>query len=397
MSNHCAAPWRGLHVQVDGGISTCCAGGIKFGNINTHTLEEALSDPKLKEIRERMKSGELPEEYCGVCKRARENNLTSEMDWHNSLNKDFDIQSSGTDYQFPVIFDARWDNTCNSACTYCTPFFSSKWGSLLGERVDRPVKDHKKKIQDFFVGNSHGLKTVSMVGGEPLLLKQNSNLLDIIPENVTVDIITNLSTDVTKSKVFEKLLAKRKVHWHVSLENVEQRYEYVRQESKWDQLLTNLKIIGNEIRNPPEKNDHEIGFMSIFNLFNSTRLCEFKEFSIEAMSFFPHKFKGMNNIIKNIDVVWQNFKEPKALCLDHYGKDILEYSIVEIEKFLQKDPTDIEKQFFNAKIQEFKNAPAHTTDTQKALLRNFIAKNEKIFDNTGTFKKLWPELSFLTD
>ena len=67
-----------------------------------------------------------------------------------------------------------------------------------------------------------------MVGGEPLLMKENADLLELIPDNVKVDVISNFSTDVTKSKVFEKLLKRPKVNWHISIENGGERYEYVR-------------------------------------------------------------------------------------------------------------------------------------------------------------------------
>jgi len=393
----CAAPWRGLHIQVDGGISTCCAGKIKFGNIKNSTIESALSNEKLKEIRTTIKSGELHKEHCEICILASKNKIGSEKDWHNSLNDDFNIETANIDYQFPVIFDARWNNTCNSACTYCSSFFSSKWASLLSEHESKPVKHYKDEIKLFFSNNSDRLKTVAMVGGEPLLINENSDLLELIPSHATVDVISNLSIDVTKSNVFEKLLSRKKVNWHVSMENIGERYEYVRQESKWQRVLDNLKIIGNEVRNPPEKNDHEIQFLSLFHLFNSTRLCEFKEFASEAMSFFPHKFKGKGHSNKNIEIVWQNFKNPAALCLDNYGKDVLDLSITEIEKYLLYDILDVEKKFFQEKIKQFKAVKQNTPDAMFKELKHFVKKNETIFHNQGKFKELWPELSFIVN
>src|SRR6056300_5347 len=394
--NNCAAPWRGLHIQVDGGISTCCAGAFKLGNINTDTIDSALSNEKLKEVRATIKSGVLHKEYCRTCIMASKNKIKSEMDWHNSLNGDFDLDSAGLDYQFPVIFDARWNNTCNSACTYCSSMFSSKWASLLSEQDNKPVKDNLEKIKLFFSKNNDKLKTVAMVGGEPLLMKENAELLDLMPTNVTVDVISNFSVDVTRSKVFEKLLSRRKVLWHISMENVGARYEYVRQESNWQRVLDNLKILGNEVRNPPEKNDHEIQIFSLYHLFNSTRLCEFKEFASEALSFFPHKF-GEGHPSKNIEIVWQNFQEPAAICLDHYGKDVLDGCIVELEKYLSTDVLDNEKNFFSEKISRFKTVNTNTPSDTIKKLKSFIQKHETIFNNHGKFKELWPEFSFIID
>jgi len=381
---------------VDGGISTCCAGAFKLGNINTDTIDSALSNEKLKEVRATIKSGVLHKEYCRTCIMASKNKIKSEMDWHNSLNGDFDLDSAGLDYQFPVIFDARWNNTCNSACTYCSSMFSSKWASLLSEQDNKPVKDNLEKIKLFFSKNNDKLKTVAMVGGEPLLMKENAELLDLIPTNVTVDVISNFSVDVTRSKVFEKLLSRRKVLWHISMENVGARYEYVRQESNWQRVLDNLKILGNEVRNPPEKNDHEIQIFSLYHLFNSTRLCEFKEFASEALSFFPHKF-GEGHPSKSIEIVWQDFHKPDAICLDHYGKDILAECIIELEKYLLTDVLENEAHFFKDKISRFKTVNTNTPSDTIKKLKSFIQKHETIFNNHGKFKELWPEFSFIID
>lgn len=396
-SNSCAAPWRGLHIQVDGGISMCCAGGFKLGNINSDTIESALASDRAKQVRENMKQGKLPEDFCKLCINAKSNGLHNEQDWHNSYNEDFEIDNANNEYQYPVIFDARWNNTCNSACVYCGPELSSKWASTLDLHGQKPNKDNKGKIKTFFLDKSDRLKTVAMVGGEPLLMKENSDLLDFIPPHVKIDIISNFSTDVTKSKVFEKLLQRQKVNWHISLENIGERYEYVRQGSLWQTVIDNLKILGKEVRNPPEKNDHEIQFMSLFHLLSATKICEYKQFAKEAIKFFPHKFQEKNPYRKNIEIVWQNFSQPKELNVENYGEDVLGKVIVEIEKYLETDVTSKEKFYFTSKIQKFKKIKNSTNPKTKENLIEFVRKNEKLFNEVGYFNRLWPELSYLID
>lgn len=396
MNSICSAPWRGLHIQVDGGISTCCAGGFKLGNINTDTIESALAHEKLKKVRESIKKGVLPEDYCKFCINAKKDGLRSEQDWHNSLNEDFDITTATQEYQYPVLFDARWNNTCNSVCVYCNPSFSSKWASINNSKEVKIGQDNKQKITSFFMNNGSHLKTVAMVGGEPLLIKENADLLDVIPTNVKIQVITNFSSDVTKSKVFEKLCKRRKVSWHVSLENIEDRYEYVRQGSKWQSLIDNLKILGKEVRNPPENNDHEIQFMSLFHLLNATHLCELKDFSKEAINYFPYKFLQPDPYRKYIEIVWQDYSAPKELCLDSYGRDVLCKVIDEIENYLKTDVTDLEKTYFTNKIKTFKTVSTDTQLTVKQNLKTFLNRNESIFNNVGYFDRLWPELSTLT-
>ena len=375
----------------------CCAGGFKFGNINKDTIESALASDQAKQVRESMKQGKLPEDYCRYCINAKSNGLSSEQDWHNSHNEDFEIDNATNEYQYPVIFDARWNNTCNSACIYCGPNLSSKWASTLNSHEQKPNHDNKSKIKAFFLDKSDRLKTVAMVGGEPLLMKENSDLLDSIPSHVKIDIISNFSTDVTKSKVFEKLLKRQKVNWHISLENIGERYEYVRQGSSWQTVINNLKILGKEVRNPPEKNDHEIQFMSLFHLLNATNLCEYKQFAKEALMFFPYKFEAENPHMKNIEIVWQNFSQPKELNIENYGADVLDKVIVEIEKYLNTDVAPNEKEYFQSKIHKFKEIKITTNKKTKEEFKEFVRKNEKLFNEVGVFDRLWPELSFLLD
>lgn len=389
----CAAPWRGLHISTAGEIKTCCAGQLSFGNIANDDIITALQNQKLKEIRTSIINGELPDEYCKNCKEITKKKLWCEMDWHNSLNEDFDVQKATTNYDYPVIFDARWNNTCNSSCIYCSPRDSSKWASLLEIENKKPNTSQKENITNFFEKYAKKLKTVAMIGGEPLLLNENISLIDRIPEQATIDVISNFNVDLEKNKVFQKLLGRKKVHWHISFDNIEDQYEYVRQGSNWNLLIKNFKILGELVRNPPEKNDHEIQIMSVYNLFNATNLCKIKQFAQEAISFFPFKFK--NSDIKNIEIVWQDLKSPPELVIENYGIDVVKLAIYEIEKYEKTYSNINEKIFFDNKKKFLKNITQNTTIQTKEKLSNFVAKNEKIFNNKRFFNKLWPEYSFL--
>ena len=46
---YCAAPWRGLHINVRGDVKTCCAGNPNMlGNLDSQGIEEILNGTKLK-------------------------------------------------------------------------------------------------------------------------------------------------------------------------------------------------------------------------------------------------------------------------------------------------------------------------------------------------------------
>ena len=65
---YCTAPWRGLHLNFDGRVQTCCAADpAVLGKNNKGTIESILQGPALTEVKESIKQGVLHELYCKGC------------------------------------------------------------------------------------------------------------------------------------------------------------------------------------------------------------------------------------------------------------------------------------------------------------------------------------------
>ena len=101
--------------------------------------------------------------------------------------------------------------------------------------------------------------------------------------------------------------------------------------------------------------------------------------------------------MKNIEIVWQNFEEPKELLITNYGADVLGKIMIEIEKYLSTDTPTSERDYFESKIQKLKKIKITTDQKTKQDLKQFVRKNEEVFNEVGYFDKLWPELSALLD
>ena len=85
---------------------------------------------------------------------------------------------------------------------------------------------------------------VYLAGGEPLLMKQNLELLDRLKQHnpgCTIRVNTNLNK--TDTGIFEKLCEFKNVHWIVSCEAVGDEYEYIRHHGNWQNFSTNLDHI----------------------------------------------------------------------------------------------------------------------------------------------------------
>ena len=105
--------------------------------------------------------------------------------------------------------DIRWSNTCNLSCVYCDSYASSQWASLT--KIPHKKIDYQNtldSILEFINQNKKTLRQISLLGGEPLLQKENDSLLDVIDDSVTIYVITNLNVSLENNKIFQKLISK---------------------------------------------------------------------------------------------------------------------------------------------------------------------------------------------
>ena len=374
MNFYCAAPWRGLHINPQGNVKTCCAGNPNMlGNLNSHSIEQILNSNLMQEIRADLAQGK-PHAYCSNCVKAERFGADSERAWHNNVNPNFDYAAAGTKYHYPVIVDVRWNTTCNLSCNYCGPTCSSKWAAIQNVPFKSGTRPYYDQVCDFIEQHQEHIHEVALVGGEPLLLPENDRLLDVIPATAIVTLITNASVDLEKNKIFNKLTLRRKVGWSISFDNIEDRFEYVRHGADWKLLQHNLDIIQDLMRN----NGHWGGIHAVYNIYNATRVCELRKFAHD----------------RGLTVLWQNLFQPAHLDPFLHGPRIAKLAADEINQFYATGlATDAERVFFDRSLLNYQQV----TQPQQLIEDQFfkhINHNETVFhpDKNGKFAQLWPEL-----
>lgn len=378
MSNFfCAAPWRGLHINPRGDVKTCCAGNPNMlGNLNQSSIVEILNSDLMKEIRASLAQGK-PHEYCSNCVKAERFGADSERKWHNNVNPGFDYTTAGDLYHYPVIVDVRWNTTCNLSCNYCGESCSSKWASIKGVPFKSGARPYYDQVCDFIEQHQDNIHEVALVGGEPLLLPENERLLDVIPADAIVTLITNLSVDLENNKIFKKLANRTRVGWSMSFDNIGDRFEYVRHGSNWELLQHNLQIIKNLMATKGQWG----GIHAVYNIYNATRICELRQFAAD----------------QGVSVLWQNLFQPDYLDPFLLGKEVADLAAAEIEKFYKMDiVTPAETVFFDQALNTFRSIVAVDTP-QKVKFCKHIQSNETQYhkDKLGQFVQHWPELAFL--
>jgi MoaA/NifB/PqqE/SkfB family radical SAM enzyme len=375
-SFYCAAPWRGLHINPRGDVKTCCAGDPNMlGNLNTNNIIEILNSDLMADIRNDLSQGQA-HKYCSNCVQAERFGADSERKWHNDLNQDINYATAGDKYHYPVIVDVRWNTTCNLSCNYCSEWASSKWSALKGIPFKSGSRPYYEDVCDFIAAHHAHIRDVALVGGEPLLLPENERLLDVIPEDCTVTLITNMNVDLDRNKIFKKLAQRKKVGWSMSFDNIDGRFEYVRYGGEWSQVKHNLEIVKDLF-----KQGHWGGIHAVYNIYNATRITEFREWA-QA---------------QGVSVLWQNLFQPDYLDPFLHGPKVAEAAAAEIERFYATGlATPAERQFFDNALNTYRAV----TQERAGITRKFkqhIAEIETQYhkDQTGQFEQLWPELAHL--
>jgi MoaA/NifB/PqqE/SkfB family radical SAM enzyme len=270
----------------DGTVKNCIRNPVPIGNLKDNTIVEILQGETNLLTKHNMYYNK-PGPTCGVCyDLERDTNsfdVISDRIFYLKELKDVSLNTYKSIDTFNLsTIDIRWNNTCNFACAYCSPEFSSKWATELEVRFDEVPRRRLEQMKQYVFDRAEQLKHVYMAGGEPLLMKENLELLEILQEkNPQVNLRINTNLSKTGTRVFEKICEFPNVHWTVSVDEMGAEFEYVRYGGKWKDFLDNLTRI--------RKLDHKITFNMLHHLLNYRSLFDTIEF-FQKIGFHNNSF-----------------------------------------------------------------------------------------------------------
>jgi MoaA/NifB/PqqE/SkfB family radical SAM enzyme len=258
----CPVPWTSIMYNFDGTVKNCIRSAASIGNINNNSIEEILGNDLM--IKADMRAGQKFAR-CNPCydlEQEKNNfNIISDRVFYLKELRDVDSTLYDTTNHDLHTVDIRWSNLCNFACVYCSPEFSSKWASERNIVINTPNDQKRQKFKQYIFERASQLKHVYLAGGEPLLMKENLEFLELLQQvnsNVNLRINTNLSR--VDTRIFDLVCEFKNVHWTVSVESMEQEFEYIRHGGVWQDFVDNLQII--------KQLDHKISFNMLHFLLN---------------------------------------------------------------------------------------------------------------------------------
>jgi organic radical activating enzyme len=281
-SSFCAAKWYNATIWLGSGQTTSChhppAHLIDIDKVNNNSRLLHNSDQK-KEDRRKMLAGERPAgcEYCWKI----EDMHTDAVSDRVYKSKIYPIEALHEAVQTPVQDDVNlrtleisFDRTCQFACSYCNPAFSSTWvndirkhGPYVGLVSDGrnhfththdnsqlykfgETNPYVEAFFDWWERDLHRtLQELRITGGEPLMSGYTWKLIEWFKNNqgrstTRLAINSNLGIDMDKMKDFAVAIAALPgVDLYTSMEATFTQAEYIRDGLDYNQWLNNVLFL----------------------------------------------------------------------------------------------------------------------------------------------------------
>lgn len=278
-------------------------------------------------VRQQMLNGEKPSE-CSYCWKS---NSTQDRIIHSSKNYNWKNRDINGTYSIPKYLEVSFSNVCNLACAYCGPSFSSVWQQEIQQQGAYPDGYHQYFVAPipnnqynpyvdafwrWWPTLKNNLKHLRITGGEPLLSKHTSRLLEE-SQKIAVTVNTNLcvNEDILEQFCYS---AKKVKNLTISFsgESTGNRAEYARHGLNYKQFLFNLEAIQNLL--PTAK-------LQIMSTYNCLCVTTFNDFLLDVKtrvpnatlsitrlqnpSFFDHRILDRTLKLESLDYVKYNFNK----------------------------------------------------------------------------------------
>lgn len=369
----CVTPWINVEVNNNGNFNFCCEArltnspALGYNIVNT-SFDKFTKGTALTNIRKQFMLGSKPTE-CSLCfekeekgnrsKRIRDNyayrNIINDIDWNDSNTK-------------LVVLDIKLGYLCNLACRICSPNQSSAWKTEIQKNhaefnyvnLEKNSADWTsdkesnfwKQLQEVAID----VQYITFAGGEPLLTNTHLGILQhFIDHGIANNINLHYNTNGT---IFPKNAIAiwnqfKTVEISFSLDNLNEKFDYERYGSTWDNVYNNLlkflklgslytfniycTLSAINVSDAYEMYmfGKSIGMNVEYNILHEPKEFDIRILSPSAKNFIIQKFQNVNDIefTKNIQVAFSLLHETTTTPIDMFFKNIERMDKIRKQKF----------------------------------------------------------------
>jgi organic radical activating enzyme len=337
----CGAKWYNATIWLGSGMTTSChhppAHLVDSDKVTANPRLLHNTDQK-KEDRRMMQAGERPPgcEYCwkiedmgkdAVSDRVYKSKIYSEQDLIDAVNlpPDQDVNLKTLEIAF--------DRTCQFACSYCNPAFSTTWvkdirnnGAYKGLVSDGrghfihkhdsaqlfKVTETNPYVEAFFAwweSDLHAtLDELRITGGEPLMSGHTWKLIEWFKNNpgrskTRLAINSNLGFEQEKLEKLLDAIDGIEVDLYTSNESVGSQAEYIRDGLDWNEWCHNMEFL---------MNSGKLRGLHVMNTINALCLESLPEFLDKLLEWKQEYGKNFPNFTLNI-LRFPSFQSPLIL------------------------------------------------------------------------------------
>lgn len=342
MSRKCLMPYCNITINPGGDVAPCCKYNlnkvdkdIELLKLFDKNMEELFYQPAMQQIREQFDNGIEPE-ACKACWDEEAAGITSIRQhrfnlakWHRNKDKYVGVMENPK----IVTLDLKFSSLCNLKCRICGPYCSSNW---LKESLDtNEFHEHTIKIFssyserkfnnneinfEIFKKLVPNLHVIEFYGGEPLMQPEHKRILEILDEYPNIkehrlELFYNTNGTQFDEKTCEIWDKMGLVELNISVDDINDRFNYQRHPAKWEEVLNNiLKYKQNA------KENIRLNLYCTVSLYNIFYLDELLKFNSEVMKC-PIRFNLLHwpekMSIKHLPQKLKNYIKNKIDNLDN--------------------------------------------------------------------------------
>ena len=406
-ASFCAAKWYNATIWLGSGMTTSCHHPLP----HKIDLEEIKNNPSAihntkekKEQRRQMQCGDRPGgcEYCWKIEDIGRDAISDRV-YKSKIYTDKELDDAymsdhNTDFNLRTL-EIAFDRTCNFACSYCNPAFSTTWardikqGGAYNEmttdgrnhftHAHDSAEPYKKDETNPYVeafykwweSDLHKtLDELRITGGEPMMSPNLWRLLDWIETqgdkmkpDMRIAINSNLGAKQSIIQRFkQKLKNFNNFHLYTSNESINDQAEYIRDGLKYEQWQNNILSMMKE--NIPS----EIHNMATINALCLETLPQFLENIVQLKTVSKLQGPSLNftlNILR-----FPSFQSPLVL-----PDDLRNLFKQNLEKFLSKNEKYLEHMEVNHTQRLIDYLDVVKTPHAGAATQEKLQKDFKIF------------------
>jgi radical SAM protein with 4Fe4S-binding SPASM domain len=309
--NFCAAPFVQLTTHPTGSFSPCPYLGGTTWRQQYPTVLERWNSEELQSLRDQF----LDNQKSKHCERCWYEEGCGKRSLRQRL---YDVSDGSSDYGFaqrpgfgadlekivadkhylqgPRVLTIKNGNVCNARCRVCHPGDSSRWikdaqqlHQITGKTYYNIAQQERNwsdaQVKEI-VSMSRNLDRLELFGGEPLYNQQVHAILESIAQqgdaqHITLYINTNGSVDWVKR--CPAILEFANVEIGVSIDGVDQQFDYIRNGVQWSEVVANIGKWQQALKGRP----HWIDAICTVSALNVYYLPEIRQRVMEILPLAP--------------------------------------------------------------------------------------------------------------